>query len=139
MHQFYQLSYVTLLHFQITHSDYLHLLFWQFTYVIDAIVPKHLRHLVNIWHDVFYLILPISLNEKWNSIAGLYSVMKLYLLQKNNSNTNQEEMTSSFTNFKKWSCQHVLGKHLLCYIIFCLKLMLVSPKSLISFSFQCRF
>lgn len=63
-------------------TDYLHLLFWQFSYVIDAIVLKHLRHLVNIWHDMFYLITPNSLNEKWNSTAGLYLVMKLYLLQK---------------------------------------------------------
>lgn len=42
---------------------YLYSLFRQFSYIIDSILLKHFRHLINIWHDVFYLIIPISLNK----------------------------------------------------------------------------
>lgn len=104
------MSYVTFLHFQITYTDCLHLLFWQFSNVIDAVVLKHLRHLVNVWHDVFYLILPIRLDKKQNFIAYLYLAMKLYLPQKVIVIWTDIRRPQPFTNFKKWACYHLLGK-----------------------------
>ena len=98
-------------------------------------------YLVNIWHDAFYLILPISLNKNQNSNACLYLLMKSYTTEKSNTNMHQEEMTSSFTNFKEMVTLLSAHKNLLHYasfFFFLFKWWHLQNPCIVSF-FQCGF